>query len=190
MKKTQKGFALIEGLLIILILVIIGFGGYYVWNSQKQTNKTLDTAASTSQKAASSEAANKPGQMYLTIKEWGVRLPYSGDDIYTYKINPDNPKLASVISKNLADKYQCTDSGAGTLVRNSPDDNIGPPFDSGLTVKEDAQQNPGAYKVVGNYYYGFSHDKFACSDSVTSETQDNANDSVMALLPKLEATPQ
>lgn len=56
MKKNQKGLALIETLLIILILVIIGFGGYYVWHSQKQSNSTLSTAASTSQ-AASSQSA-------------------------------------------------------------------------------------------------------------------------------------
>jgi len=51
MKKTQSGFALIEGLLIILILAVIGFGGYYVWNSQKQADKNNAEAVKVSQSA-------------------------------------------------------------------------------------------------------------------------------------------
>ncbi len=39
---TQKGFSLIEGLLIVLVISVIGFGGYYVWSQQddKETNTT------------------------------------------------------------------------------------------------------------------------------------------------------
>jgi Tfp pilus assembly protein PilE len=32
---TQKGFTLVEGLLIVLILSVVGFAGYTVWNNQK-----------------------------------------------------------------------------------------------------------------------------------------------------------
>jgi len=51
----QKGFTLVEGLLIVLIMSVIGFAGYIVWNNQRddepvettqqqtQNNKTLDT---------------------------------------------------------------------------------------------------------------------------------------------------
>jgi type II secretory pathway pseudopilin PulG len=56
MNKDQEGMALIESLLIILILAIIGFGGYYVWHSQKQTDKTLDTVAKISQSTVSAPA--------------------------------------------------------------------------------------------------------------------------------------
>lgn len=85
MKKTQSGFALIEGLLIILILAIIGFGGYYVWHSQQQTNKTLDTAKNTSQNAAQ----NTPNinMNNLDLAKGAVSLKYSdlwvaGDNSY------------------------------------------------------------------------------------------------------------
>jgi type II secretory pathway pseudopilin PulG len=66
MNKTQKGFALIESLLIVLILVIIGFGGYYVWNSQKQTDKSLSNAEKASQTTTNSTASNSSGIMPST----------------------------------------------------------------------------------------------------------------------------
>jgi Tfp pilus assembly protein PilV len=33
--KSQKGFTLVEGLLIVLILSVVGFAGYYVWNQNQ-----------------------------------------------------------------------------------------------------------------------------------------------------------
>jgi Tfp pilus assembly protein PilE len=48
-KLNQKGFTLIEGLLIIIALALIVFTGYYVWHSQSQSNKTYNSAATISQ---------------------------------------------------------------------------------------------------------------------------------------------
>jgi hypothetical protein len=36
--KDRKGFALVEGLLIVLVVTIIGFGMYIVWNSKNNDN--------------------------------------------------------------------------------------------------------------------------------------------------------
>lgn len=40
MKQNQQGFTLVETLLIILIVAVIGFGGYYVWHSQHTSSST------------------------------------------------------------------------------------------------------------------------------------------------------
>ena len=48
--KSQKGFAILEGLLIILILAVVGFGGYYVWHNQQSKTKPASAAQTTSQK--------------------------------------------------------------------------------------------------------------------------------------------
>lgn len=53
-KLNQKGFSLIEGLLIVIALVLIIFVGYYVWHTQKEANKTLDSSSKTSQKSSQS----------------------------------------------------------------------------------------------------------------------------------------
>lgn len=46
MKNNKKGFALIEGLLIILILAVVGFGGYNVLNNQHKSKTANSTSTS------------------------------------------------------------------------------------------------------------------------------------------------
>lgn len=47
MKKSQKGFAVVEGLLILVIVGLIGFVGWYVWHN-RATKTTNSPATSTS----------------------------------------------------------------------------------------------------------------------------------------------
>jgi cytoskeletal protein RodZ len=47
MKKSQKGFSAIEGLLILVILGILGFVGWYVWNAKNTADKNFSSAAVT-----------------------------------------------------------------------------------------------------------------------------------------------
>lgn len=42
---NQKGFTLVEGLLFILIVAIVAFGGYTVWQNNKNENKDSSTTA-------------------------------------------------------------------------------------------------------------------------------------------------
>ena len=37
--KNQKGFGLVEGILIVLVISALGFGGYYVWNQQQESQE-------------------------------------------------------------------------------------------------------------------------------------------------------
>ncbi|MBI2589068.1 hypothetical protein HYW35_02610 [Candidatus Saccharibacteria bacterium] len=47
MKKNQKGFSAVEGLLILIIVGLLGFVGWYVWNSNnKAGQQTLTKQAS------------------------------------------------------------------------------------------------------------------------------------------------
>lgn len=47
-KLNQKGFGLIEGLLIVIAITLIGFTGYYVWNSHKNDDAPVITQQKTS----------------------------------------------------------------------------------------------------------------------------------------------
>lgn len=49
MNKTQKGFAALEGLLILIIVAIIGGIGWYAYNSKTKTDKILSQADQISQ---------------------------------------------------------------------------------------------------------------------------------------------
>lgn len=59
-KANNRGFALVEGLLILIIVLLVGFIGYYVYNSQKEADNTQKEAVSTVQTAKTKSAEAKP----------------------------------------------------------------------------------------------------------------------------------
>jgi len=75
----QKGFSAVEFILILIIVSIVGFAGWFVWNSQKQIAKTLDdtnksaTAVIATKKEVTAEST-PVATNYLTVKEWGVKF--------------------------------------------------------------------------------------------------------------------
>ena len=60
MNKTQKGFASLESLLILIIVVMISLTGYFVWHAKSQANKTLDDTLSSGQSIASHNPKKTP----------------------------------------------------------------------------------------------------------------------------------
>lgn len=77
----QRGFGTVEMLPIAVIIGLLGFTGYFVWNSQKTTDEVNSDAtkvqAATPRKntvSASKATASDNTQNYLVIKEWGVRF--------------------------------------------------------------------------------------------------------------------
>lgn len=86
--KQTQGFAAIETVLIIIVLGIIGFTGWFVYHSKQATDKTLASTGnsfvsdnkhkSTTPTAAPETTPVPATQQYLNIKEWGVKIPVSG----------------------------------------------------------------------------------------------------------------
>ena len=194
-KSNQQGFSAIEGLLILIVILMIGFIGYYVYHSQQQANKTLNAAqadnnSTTSAKKSTSSSSSSSATKYFTISQWGVRAPYDGTDSFTPNFSPDSSSTTEIVSANLSKTYDCSTFGAGEVTRASSGDPSNDPANPTVTVGEDYSSNPSFYAKVGSYYYYFSHDKAACSDSVTADAQNAANDAVKALVPNLQATPQ
>jgi Tfp pilus assembly protein PilE len=64
--KISKGFTAIEGLLILVIVGILGFTGYYVYNSHKKTEDTLTEAAAVNQVAQTTKKSNSIDQTNAT----------------------------------------------------------------------------------------------------------------------------
>jgi len=183
-KRFQQGFGLIEALLLVIAVALVIFVGYYVWHTQKQTNTTLNNATVTSQKTIPA----KPSQKYLTITEWGVRMPYAGSDTYTYTFDSAaGPDLIKVVSKQMSEKYGCTDGGGGTIARLKPTDMIDA---AGDLTSLYAVDHPHTLGYVKGYYYSFGHDQDACSDSVLLSAQNQANDAIKSDVPKMQSIPQ
>lgn len=196
MKKPQKGFSAVEGLLIVIAITLVAFVGYYVWHTQNQTNKTLDITAKTSDStvnAAKSKPATDPNKGYFVIKEWGVRAKYSGNLALTYSYDSKNQQ-ANFNSEQLkaSDPAACTDGidGGGYIVRYAPSDHFytsDEGSDMGTAASYFKDMTKDNYKYLGSYYYFYVHPQAPCSENVDLGTQtDNA---VKTLMQNLEATP-
>lgn len=92
MRRAQKGFTVIETLLVLILLAILGFTGYYVYQTKSNTNSTYNSAAKSSQTPASS--TNK-----FVFKELGVQIPLP-DTLkgLTYNVDSQSPSLYDVTS--------------------------------------------------------------------------------------------
>jgi hypothetical protein len=62
MNKTQKGFAVVESLLIFVVIAIIVGTGYYVWHSKDQTDNSLAQANQASQSTSSAKIKKNASQ--------------------------------------------------------------------------------------------------------------------------------
>lgn len=108
MKSGQKGFTVVEALLLLILLAIMGFTGYYVWHSQKQTNNSLNAASNTKLAAPAKKSiasgTSKSSNM-IVFKEFGVQIPASSalkGLTYTVSsggINLITPELSAAIAK-------------------------------------------------------------------------------------------
>lgn len=93
---NQSGFAILEIIIILIILGLVSFTGWFVWHKHN-TNKAHNSSSAASQaKAASSKKSSNakpapPPQQYLVIKEWGVKIPLSAQitgAYYTLRSSP------------------------------------------------------------------------------------------------------
>lgn len=76
---TQKGFAVLESLLILVIIAIIGGTGYYVWHAKKYAYNTYDTTTSSAINAPDTSQGAPSGWKEYTNTEAGLRFNYPAD---------------------------------------------------------------------------------------------------------------
>lgn len=115
MKNTQKGFGAVETVLIFVVVGIIGFAGWFVWNSQKQTDKTLTDASKGSSSVSATKTSSTTSNTtdttttktdtasYLVVKEWGIKIPMPSDDSsYAYSVQDSTDIWVTSQSLNQA----------------------------------------------------------------------------------------
>ncbi|MBP9852656.1 MAG: hypothetical protein QG629_73 [Patescibacteria group bacterium] len=197
MVKSQKGFTAIEGLLVIILVGILGFTGWFVWNSQRQTNKTTEQTVTSGFVAKKKTAITKPvetainttDENYLEIKEWGVKL------LLNDEIKKSN--LSYVFKKGTSDISQ---SDSSISLSNSEDplvkdckyvtQNIvrltkaqASYVAPGSIAKYGANENYGAKAVINDFYYVPSGPQQACNGdySMFKNAQHNAIKDIIKL---------
>ncbi len=170
MSGKQKGFSIVEGLLIFVVVGILGFTGWFVWNSQRQTNETLDNAAKdnsaviTSTKTPTTNnsaptATTAKTTNYLSIKQWGVKfeIPSSLSDLQ-YTVSAGGVYLDSNDLVKLAGSSKYCELGSGYL---GAIDRVDP----------STTEIAGMVKIkqIGNYAYWYGGPQQAClSESAAS----------------------
>lgn len=97
---SEKGFSVLLGLLVIVVLAAAGLGSWYVWDQQNEDTETADT--SQSQKSSDENASpqsqsaeitdlgikiNDPDNRDLTVKKQDVQLP-AGLTSTVYTVTP------------------------------------------------------------------------------------------------------
>lgn len=117
--KNHKGFTLIEGLLIVLIVGMLAGVGYYVYNTKKTSDKSLDSASSTEITAAGKRAdsgAEDP------TKDWKAYSNKEG--VYSLKhpaswVQAPNATMCSegllLIGANAASVGTCASENGGQM---------------------------------------------------------------------------
>ena len=198
--KNQKGFAAVESLLIVVIIVLIAGVGYYVWNAQKQANATLDAASKSAQ--SSPAVTKKPTataeKKYFTIKEWGIQAPYNGGLTLEYKVDSDSNTALGVARTSSAQL-----DASGIMCKENPEYGgiiarylSTAPFlyedgsKSGKTAAQFAQSTGLPYGKVDNYYYFYVSPQALCGDGQDSQDiQTQTQAAIKAIVPHLQAVP-
>src|SRR3972149_11978337 len=76
-KHSSSGFAVLEVLAFVIILGLIGFVGWYVMDSKKETNERLDNLSkSTDNTGASSQPTSKASEKFV-FKELNMQITLS-----------------------------------------------------------------------------------------------------------------
>jgi uncharacterized protein (UPF0333 family) len=167
MKKQPKtkGFSTIEGLLILVIVLILGGVGWYVWHSTKSTNDVLNSVDKSSSAVGNtatqkSVPTSKQTTQTLDIKEWKVKLPLSTQIADAYYVvstssQDDNgqPNTVWLGLKSLDNVSSCAASsankggtplaGLGKVLSTETDPVSGTPYQ---------ERHPNGTTLDGYYY--------------------------------------
>lgn len=178
-KFNQKGFGLVEGLLITIIVLLVGFIGYYVYNAQKDADKNLSKPANTS--TTQTTAKKKVvAQNDFTITEWGIQGKIDATVTPQYKVTNDGQQTWAMLSSTelaTADTGCGVEQQAGGIINRAMGterayNNAGE--DVGMTIQQEVDKGIlTGYKKIGGYYYWFSQGQAFCgsAEDATRELQ-------------------
>ncbi len=181
-KPNQKGFSAVEGLLIAIIVLLIGFIGYYVWHTQHQTNAIDNAAAKVAESPSNGGKGGNAGPQTgpakteaFVIPEWKLQAeiptPPESAALIQYQIDSSaQPVVARFTTQELIDldKDNCSTSNApaGLIIKAAGSDEFlnDDGTDSGQTVAQTFAARPiMPYKVVSSEYYWYSPPQASCN---------------------------
>jgi hypothetical protein len=184
MKNDQKGFGVLEGVLIVVIVGFLGFVGWYVWHSKKSTDKTYNAPIST---VPTNKTFASPKEQALIVTEWGVKVPTSsasnGLSYSLSNLNAVTNAKGSFRTKQLDALWPSCITNSVIILRGQASDTYPSIGTSQVTFKEqyDSLQSSTDIdwthtvkpKKIGDYYYIQSQPGAVCSPKPDGDPQEN-----------------
>lgn len=171
MKNNQKGFSLVEGMLLVLVIAVVGFGGYYVWNQQQKKDTSSQPSPTSSESTNTSEEKDTEEEQEVDkAKDWTV---YSGTS-FSVKIPDGWELIGNREYKNIA--AYCSDNSCVTYKEGTrgkvqdTEGGRGGPFKFGLFANSNAQVR-GA-KVEYNEKANYPVEKYKFTQTGEQEPMD------------------
>jgi cytoskeletal protein RodZ len=183
--KNQLGFSTLVVVLVIAVVAVLAVSGVVVYQHHKSSStktSTKNSAATSPNQTTSQPTSTTTTQpattttQYLTITQWGVKIPLSSsiNDAY-YVVNTSAKPDASGQPYQMLLGFKSLDSSGCAasnnvapvlLARGSPS------TPDAVTGKPISQTYPGV--TIGNYFYGYSllTGNKACSSHVNFQTLD------------------
>jgi hypothetical protein len=155
--RDQSGFSPIEVLLIVLVIAALALTGYVFFQRHKPTSVKNNAATSKTQ------STTQPTTPYLTIKEWGIKLPLSDSikDAYyvvgtSFSNDPDGLPSGVFLGLTSLSGKSCNPSNnnnggrgaVGAILRFLPSET------DAVTGQQLTQKYPNG-TTIGSYYYGY-----------------------------------
>ncbi|MBA3757455.1 hypothetical protein H0X09_01150 [Candidatus Saccharibacteria bacterium] len=175
MNKNQKGFSVIEIVLVFILIILVGITGWYVWSQNKETignkakEQTRSGAQGTNNPTSVTPAIDKS---YLVIKEKTVQFELTDKikDAY-YHVSKDGFIYLSLRRYDSMKGFEgCTakggpqDDGNGlaALTYAKPgDDNSGSPY---TEAELEGMVSLGGNKIDDTYYWFEPNSQAPCFD--------------------------
>lgn len=156
-QNKQAGFNIVEILLIIVAVGVIGVGGWFVY--QHNRTRVSDAAGSNQTTQQTTTTTPAPTVAYLTIIEWGVKLPLSAEVKDAYYMpavgsskGTDGQPNTLLLGLRSQDSNNCAATNNLTALaqisRTSPS-SVDP-----VTNKLYTQEYPNGV-ILGDYFYAY-----------------------------------
>jgi cytoskeletal protein RodZ len=204
--KNNKGFAVIEGLLILVIIAILGGTGWYVYQAHNNATNTLTNADAANSSAANySKPTPKPtltqtqSQQYFTVKEWAVKVPIdssvtglsyttTNSGVMAFR----DTQLDSVSSSCTANSINVARGKANDQVPNELGNSDGETFLTAYnsTVASKNQNARGIAVNINDYYYvppGYAGASCADSSPTAQSEESTASLNIVKAINKMVA---
>lgn len=158
-RNNSKGFGVVEVLLAVLAVVLLSGAGWYVYTNSIDSKDSTDSKASDSKSSSQTKSEEAKETKYLSIKEWGIKLPLSEEITDAYYVvstssNTDGKPDTVWLGLKSLDASGCSAAQAnaggdypiGAIIKSAPDEK------DPVSGESATQVNPDGVTINGQYY--------------------------------------